>query len=155
MPFRAATESDLSALVELQRDFYAHERIDFDATIALQSMRTLIHDASLGRLIVIEHENAIVGFAAIMFGFSLEFRGRNAILDELYVAPHARGRGLGTEALRMAEELCAAEGVQVLHLEVDRTNTRAKALYHRHGFVDHDRHLMSKPMRSERRRPAG
>jgi ribosomal protein S18 acetylase RimI-like enzyme len=144
LPFRLATEADLPALVELQRDFYVLERIAFDDAAALQSMRTLVSDHSLGRLIVIEDDGAIAGFLSLTFGFTLEYHGRNAFLDELYLAPHARDRGLGTEALRVAEEICVEAGVKVLQLEVDRWNDRARALYHRRGFVDHDRHLMAK-----------
>ena len=144
MTFRLAAEADLPALVELQRDFYAHEGIVFNAAAALQAMRTLISDPALGRLVVIEDEHAIAGFAAIMFGFSLEFRGRSAILDELYVVPSARARGLGTGALRFAEEICVEAGVQVLQLEVERTNIRAQSLYQRNGFFDRGNHLLSK-----------
>jgi ribosomal protein S18 acetylase RimI-like enzyme len=144
LPLRPAAESDLEVLVEMQRDFYVLERVEFDRASSLKSMRTLIDEPTLGRLLVIEDGIAAVGFMAIVFSFSLEFRGRNAFLDELYVEPHARGRGLGSEALRAAEDLCFELGVKALHLEVDRWNERAKALYHRFGFFDHDRHLMTR-----------
>ena len=128
----------------MQRDFYAHEGIEFDADAALQSMRTLIGDASLGRLIVTVEGDAIVGFAAIMFGFSFEFRGKSALLDELYVAPHARGRGLGSAMIRFVEDLCADAGATVLQLEVSIHNDRANALYQRSGFFDRENMLLSK-----------
>ena len=147
MPFRTATAADLPTLVELQRDFYAHEEIVFHADAALQAMQTLLADASLGRMLVIEDEGAIAGYAVIMFSFSLEFRGRSALLDELYVVPHARGRGLGSGVLRVVEETCAGENVQVLQLEVNRTNLRAQELYQRNGFFDRGNHLLSKLVR--------
>ena len=128
----------------MQRDFYANERIEFDADAALRSMRTLIGDASLGRLIVTIEDDAIAGFAAIMFGFSLEFRGKSVLLDELYVAPHARGRGLGSAMIRFVEELCADLGARVLQLEVSIHNDRANALYQRSGFFDRGNMLLSK-----------
>lgn len=146
--FRPATQTDFPALVELQRDFYQHEHYPFDADAALGSMRQLATDASLGCLLVIEDGGAIAGYLAIVFGFSLEFRGRDAFVDELYVAPGARGRGLGSAALRAAEEACVAAGVMTLHLEVERTNLRAKALYVRHGYSEHERHLMTKRLRA-------
>lgn len=145
-PFRTATEHDLAALVELRRDFCEHEDIAFDTATALESMRQLATDASFGRLLVIEDEGVIAGYLAIVFGFSLEFRGRDAFIDELYVAPHVRGKGLGSAALRVAEEACVEAGVKTLHLEVERANLRAKALYVRNGYFEHDRHLMSKDL---------
>ena len=65
-------------------------------------------------------------------------------MDELYLAPGARGIGLGTAALRFAEEVCRAEGIGALHLEVERANTTAQAVYRKHGFTHHDRFLMTK-----------
>jgi ribosomal protein S18 acetylase RimI-like enzyme len=38
-------------------------------------------------------------------------------------------------------------GVNAIHLEVDRGNDPALGLYRRTGYVDHDRHLMTKWLR--------
>ncbi|HYS78429.1 MAG TPA: hypothetical protein VEO94_06295 [Candidatus Dormibacteraeota bacterium] len=35
-------------------------------------------------------------------------------------------------------------GVRALHLEMERGNVAAQALYRRHGFADHDRYLMTR-----------
>ena len=42
------------------------------------------------------------------------------------------------------EECCRARGVAAIHLEVDHDNPDGKRLYARRGFVDHQRHLMTK-----------
>jgi len=139
--FRLATAADLQTLLELESAFYAHEGYPFDRARNEQSMRRLIGDASLGRLFVIGDGD---GYMVLTFGFSIEFGGRDAFVDELYVAPQARGQGLGNEALHVAERACAEAGVATLHLEVEHVNARAKALYERHGYYAHDRHLMSK-----------
>jgi ribosomal protein S18 acetylase RimI-like enzyme len=36
--------------------------------------------------------------------------------------------------------------VRALHLEVERANTEAQAFYHKAGFADHDRYLLTKQM---------
>ena len=46
--------------------------------------------------------------------------------------------------MAFAETQCRAVGVRALHLEVERDNTNARALYRKVGFVDHDRYLMTK-----------
>ncbi len=56
-------------------------------------------------------------------------------LDEMYVAPPARGRGRGTELL--AHLAMGAHGwrdIVALELEVSAANEGARALYERHGF---------------------
>src|SRR5262249_50326298 len=68
----------------------------------------------------------------------------DAFVDELYVEEAHRGRGAGGLALRLAEDACRAVGVRALHLEVDRENHRARAVYEKAGFEDRDNHLLTK-----------
>jgi ribosomal protein S18 acetylase RimI-like enzyme len=42
------------------------------------------------------------------------------------------------------EEACRSLEVQALHLEVERANTKAQAFYHKVGFEDHDRYMLTK-----------
>lgn len=146
MPFRLANDRDVATLLELQRAFYDHEGYPFEMAVAERSMRELLSNPMFGRLWVIEHEARVAGYLVVTFGFSLEFRGRDAFVDELFLAPWARGAGLGTTAIRVAEQSCIEAGIRTLHLEVEHTNHRAKALYMRRGFYDHERHLMSKDL---------
>jgi len=80
----------------------------------------------------------------VTFGYSLEYGGRDAFIDELWVHERVRGQGIGTRALHMAEAACREQGIQALHLEVERTNAVAQQVYRRAGFVDHDRYLLTK-----------
>jgi GNAT superfamily N-acetyltransferase len=104
----------------------------------------LINDPSLGRLWVIRDGDAVVGYVAVALGFSFEYRGREAFVDELFIAESHRGRGLGREALALAEAWCREAGVNALHLEVERHRENAVELYKRRGFADFGRYLMTK-----------
>ena len=77
-------------------------------------------------------------------GYSLEFHGRDAFIDELYVVPEYRGRGIGSNVMRIVEDACRELGVRAVHLEVERDNPAARALYLRFGFKEHDRLLMTR-----------
>jgi GNAT superfamily N-acetyltransferase len=92
----------------------------------------------------IEPEAETAGYICITLGYSLEFDGRFALLDELYVEAAWRGRGIGAQAIAFAEEWSRARGLAAIRLEVARGNVRAMELYQRHGFAAHDRHLMTK-----------
>ena len=140
MTFRRATPADLPSLLAMQREFYAHERYPFDEGVAAAAMRALLEDASLGRMMIADE----AGYFVVTFGYSLEFGGRDAFVDELYVLPAARGRGLGTQALALAEEVCREASVRALHLEVEFENPEAKRLYARSGYYEHTRHLMTR-----------
>ena len=97
-----------------------------------------------GSAFVIEADGIPAGYLVMTTGFSLEFHGRFGLLDELFVEPAWRNRGLGTQALAFAEGWCHTHGMRALRLEVSHENTRALALYRRCGFGAPDRHLLSK-----------
>ncbi|MBV9670299.1 MAG: GNAT family N-acetyltransferase [Acidobacteriales bacterium] len=144
MSFRAASRGDIPRVLPLMRDFCEFEKLWVDETRRTALLELLIDDGRSGRLVLIETEGQLAGYFVMGFGFSIEFGGRDAILDELYVAPEFRNRGLGTRAIEHAFEICRELGIACLHLEADYFNERAHQLYLRHGFKDHERHLMTK-----------
>jgi len=88
---------------------------------------------------------APMGYVIITFGWSVEFGGMDAFVDEIYLRPAVRGRGIATETLIALPKALAAAGVKALHLEVDRANESAMRLYVRAGFQPRERYiLMSK-----------
>ena len=87
---------------------------------------------------------SLLGYLAVTFGWSLEWGGRDAFVDELYLAPSHRGGGIGRTAIALAEDACRAAGVRALHLEVERENARGRALYARAGFADTERLLLTR-----------
>ena len=147
--FKAAADADADALVEMMRDFNAHEAIAFDEREVRGVLARLFADDSLGLACLILHGGEVAGYVVIAFGFSVEFRGRDAFIDELFVKDEYRGRGLGTAAVAFAEGVCRERGVRALHLEVERKNARAQSVYRRAGFLDHDRYLLTKWLRGD------
>ena len=142
--FRPATTADEPTLLELMRELYRHERMAWDERAARAALHGVLADPSLGRGVLIELDGAVAGYLVVCFGWSLEFQGRDAFVDEIYVREGFRGRGFGTRALEIAAELCRANGVRALHLEVERRNTRAQAVYRKAGFVDREHYLMTR-----------
>lgn len=141
---RPATAADLEAVLALHCAFFTEDGYTVREDESRANLARLLGDPTLGRLWVMDGGGEVVGYLLLAFGFSLEFRGRDAFVDELYVAPGHRGRGLGTRALELAAETCRELGVRALHLEVERYKEGAQALYRRMGFADHDRYLMTK-----------
>ncbi|SDE84853.1 Acetyltransferase (GNAT) family protein [Celeribacter baekdonensis] len=56
-------------------------------------------------------------------------------MDGIFVAPHARGLGIGTTLLQAIKTEAAAQGCHAVRLDVIDINPRARALYEREGFV--------------------
>lgn len=142
--FRRATAADVDDIISMMRDYYAQDGYTFVEAEARAAALMLIDDPSLGRLWVTCDGTTVVGYVAVAFGFSFEYRGREAFVDELLIAESHRGRGLGREALELAEAYCREAGVNALHLEVERHREQALELYRRRGFSDFGRYLMTK-----------
>ena len=84
---------------------------------------------------------APIGYIVVCFGWSVEFGGLDAIIDELYIRPGVRGRGIATEALIALPRALAEGGLRAIHLEVDRENEKAIKLYKRAGFAPREKYM--------------
>ncbi len=141
---RLATASDLEAVLALHRDFFAEDGYAFAEEESRRNLARLLAEPGLGRVFVLEEGGRVAGYLVLTFGFSLEFGGRDALVDELYVAPGHRGRGLGTRALAAAEAACRELGIRIVHLVVERHKTGVRELYRRLGYVAPPRDVMTK-----------
>ena len=142
--FRLAGEPDLETLIGFMRQFYAIDAYPFDEQAARRALREFLAEPLFGRAWVIEVGAVPVGYLVLTLGYSLEFHGRDAFIDELFVEPSYRHQGIGKQAMLFAETACCELGVHALHLEVKRHNAAAQRLYRQSGFEDHDRFLFSK-----------
>ena len=78
----------------------------------------------------------------IIWSYSLEYDGIEAVLDELYLAPSARGSGLGHELMQHVTQAARDAGAVVLRLETERDNDHARVFYTRLRFETLDRVLL-------------
>lgn len=144
--FRPAVDADVPALLAMMEQLYAEDGGRFEAGPAEQALRGLVRDGSLGAVWILEDGEGACGYVVLTLGYSLEFHGRDAFVDELFVAPGRRGRGLGGRALALLEAECRRRGVRALHLEVTPTNQAAVELYRGQGFELRERRLMTRPL---------
>lgn len=147
LDFRLATRADEALLIALMRAFYAEDRIEFDLARVQRGVDAVLADPRNGEVLLwLDGSGTVAGYAVIAMGFSLEQGGHFALLDELYLAPAARGRGRGRQALAIVEQRARARGVGRLRLEVNRHNELARRLYAASGYVDDIRDLMTLPL---------
>ena len=140
---RPASTEDVPLLVALMTEFYAEAATPLDAARAAQAFAELLANDRLGKVWLIQAGDDDVGYVVVTFSYSLEFGGRNAFLDDLFIRAAFRGAGLGTAALAEVRNFCVGCGVRALQLETGRGNTAAHALYRRAGFVMTERQLLT------------
>ncbi len=146
---RTAGPSDRDTLVELMREFYAESKTPFETGQTIRAFEKILRDDTLGRIWILERNGSAAGYAVLTFGFSMEYGGRDAFVDDLFVRVEHRCRGLGRAAMEAMMGECGKRGVRALHLEVARDNLAAKQLYRRFGFKDNDRQLMTVRLKSD------
>jgi GNAT superfamily N-acetyltransferase len=139
-----ATPADRDRILAWLRDFYRGAGYPLDEPAAAAALEGLLRDPAVGRAWLVLVEGRPAGYAVVTFGWSLEYRGRDAFVDELFLEPAVRGRGVGEAVLAAVEAACAELGVRALHLEVERDNARGQALYRKRGFRDGGRQLLTK-----------
>jgi ribosomal protein S18 acetylase RimI-like enzyme len=105
-----------------------------------QMRRTLIklrEEPNRGRAVVCEVDGRAAGYALLISFWSNELGGDVCNIDELFVAPEYRGRGLATALFdQLSDRGQSLWPVRpaALALEVTPQNERARTLYERMGF---------------------
>lgn len=139
--FRIAGPTDLDALLPLVQAYHDFEQISMPAAVRIEALMPLLEaDSCFGRIWLILSSGTVVGYVALCYGYSIEFAGRDAFIDEFYILEQARGQGIGSLTLAFLQRQAAALNIVALHLEVARHNQPARRLYSRAGFRARDRY---------------
>jgi GNAT superfamily N-acetyltransferase len=132
-------ESDLEDLLPLMRgysDFYEVDPPD-EALLALS--QALIDDPEHEGVQLIARdpgeEGEPLGFATVYWMWSTSRAARIAIMNDLFVAPSARRRGVGEALIAACLELARERGAVSLQWQTALDNHTAQALYDRVGGV--------------------
>ncbi len=128
-----AAEADLASLVPLfdaYRQFYRAESNPEGAHAYLQER--LRREEAVVFLALIDNE--AVGFTLLYPLFGSIVMRPIWLLNDLFVAPHARKHGVGHALLERAREFGVETGAQRLQLSTEVTNTTAQSVYEAHGW---------------------
>lgn len=128
MTHGALVESMMAALYAEDPAAHAVDPAGFRRTI-----ETLVREPAAGRIVLFEECGVPVGYAILIPYWSNEFGGRLIVVDELFVIPERRGRGIGKAFFAHLRATRPMESVGIA-LEVTPGNARARKLYAALGF---------------------
>ena len=148
--FDLVSEADVDTLIGLAHAFHNEDGHPLCGA-GEAALRQIARGEPLARAWIVRDKGEAIGYIIITLGFSVEYGGRDGFIDDLYLAPVARGRGLGRELLDFAVARAAEHGIGTLHLEVETGNETATRLYRAAGFEETGRRLMRLRLRSSRR----
>lgn len=130
-PARPDEEKALTGLLSAQLEEHG---FSLSSELLVQAVRGALEDDSSARILVARDAGRPVGFAYVSVQLSLERGGRVLWVEQLYVLPELRDRGIGGQLLQAALDLARAQGCLAAELEVDDSHARAANLYGRAGF---------------------
>jgi GNAT superfamily N-acetyltransferase len=130
-----AREEDLEDLLPLMRaycDFYAADPSDADL---LALSRALVADPEHEglQLLARDWRGRAVAFATVFWSWQTLQAGRLAVMNDLYVAEHARGTRIADALIAACAEHARAHGARSLTWQTATDNERAQAVYDRVG----------------------
>ena len=127
-------------------EFYAEAAFTLSAAPASRAFEALLAAPQLGAVWLAERDGLAVGHVVLTVAFSMEYGGLRGFIDDLYVLPAARGRGIGAALLAAARDGALARGVRALCVETGLANHPARGLYARAGYVDSEHALLMQPL---------
>jgi GNAT superfamily N-acetyltransferase len=131
---RQATIFDVdlvAPLLDAYRQFY---RKPADLALARRFLLERFQHSESIILVAIGDGGDAWGFVQLFPSFSSVAAARTLILNDLFVVPDARRRGVGTLLLRAAADFGKAVGAVRLTLSTEVTNTSAQARYEAEGW---------------------
>jgi ribosomal protein S18 acetylase RimI-like enzyme len=140
---RTASRGDLSQLIDCARAFHTEDGHPLTSE-GEQALAALL-ESDQGEVVVLADGARVRGYAILCFGYSVEYGGRDAFVDDLYVDPALRGHGYGKALYVALEQEARSSGCRILHLEVMPDNEIA-AWYRSLGYRSRDSALLSKPL---------
>ena len=132
---RRASAGDARAVARLLYDF----QIEFSeptpsVDVLAERYERLLGD---GEMIVLLVGQGPDGFAQLRFR-PWVYDGSHSYLEELYVVPGERGRGLGRALLEAAMETAREAGATLMELGTSEDDVAARALYESAGFTNRE-----------------
>ncbi len=123
---------DLLPLVRAYCDFYAVSPSDEDL---LTLSRALIADPEREgvQLLARDAEGRAVGFATIFWSWATTSAERIGVMNDLFVAPEARGMGVAEALIEACRAECVAHGAGKLTWQTAPENAAAIKVYDRVG----------------------
>ena len=138
---KLAGPDHLDKLLALVEAFHTEADMKSTEESRRAGLGPLLDGIPYGCVYLIGPPRAPIGYMTITFTWSIEYGGLDGNIDELYIRPGVRGRGIASEALVALPKALSGGGLRTIHLEVDRTNASALKLYRRAGFILNENYM--------------
>jgi ribosomal protein S18 acetylase RimI-like enzyme len=131
-----ATEADIPQLIQLLNILFTLEaEFKPDECAQRKGLAMIVSSPDVGVILVARNGQSILAMVNLLFSVSTALGERVATLEDMIVAPSARGSGIGSTLLSYAIDFAQKSGVKRITLLTDYDNQAAQRFYSKHGFV--------------------
>jgi len=131
-----ATPDDVPELLPLVERYWKFEGLRHFSNERIEKLlREAVANPNRTACWLAIRDRKVLGYLLVVFVFSLEHGGMMAEIDEFYVEPDTRSKGIGSELLRVAERVLGRAGYLRLQMQIGVDNERGRAFYQRQGFT--------------------
>jgi GNAT superfamily N-acetyltransferase len=133
---RNATEADVPLILQFIRDLAIYEKLEHKVIATEETLRrTLFGNPRFAEVIFAEVEGEEVAFALFFHNYSTFLAQPGIYLEDLFVKPESRGRGIGKALLAHLARLAKERGCGRLEWAVLDWNTPSINFYKSIGAV--------------------
>jgi GNAT superfamily N-acetyltransferase len=136
---RSATETDVPIILEMIRGLAEYEKLSHLVTATEDRLReTLFGAKPAAEVMLAYYDRECAGFALFFTNYSTFLARPGIFLEDLFVKPHLRGKGIGLELLRRLARIAADRGCGRMEWEVLDWNEPSIQFYKKLGAVPLD-----------------
>lgn len=134
-----ATESDLPVILDLIQALAEYEKLAHVVTATQERLRETLFGSKPAAEVLLAHwDGECAGFAVFFATYSTFLAQPGLYLEDLYVKPHLRGKGIGLALLKCLARVAAERGCGRLEWEVLDWNQPAIQFYKKLGAAPLD-----------------
>ena len=141
---RLAHQADINIILDFMLDYYRIEEIKFNRQKSKITLEDFITKDNHGSIWMICSGSEQIGYFCLAYSYTLEQYGKDCFLDEIYIKPEYRKRGIGTEIMGFIARYLREKNFKAIHLVVHDNNQSAFKYYLKNGFKAHKASFMTK-----------
>ena len=132
---RKVTPQDKEMYLSLTEKFYQSDAVSHNIPLEnrLNTWDEIMRSDEYADCYFVIKDGDVAGYMLLAYTFSQEAGGKTAWIEEIYILPEFRSKGLGSELFDFIKAEIEPDCAR-LRLEVEADNIRAKKLYKSLGF---------------------
>ena len=143
---RLCHPEDAPLLAPLIAALAAEEGVEPAELDSIETVVSALLQSGVSDFLLATVEGRPVGCLQIAYRLSTWHAAPYAYLEDFYLAPEARAKGIGTKMLDYALQRAEGQRADQITLDVRAANSAARRLYRRFGFADSGSILMKRPL---------